>query len=144
MAEDKVELVDAETLQHAIAIGPSLLKEKAIPTTTASTGLHHDSAGVSWITTDEEDELVFKECDGDVFCDGSCFFSTHSRLAAAGWACVQVDSEGNLLKAMYGCVPAHIEQTAVNAKHCALVCAASAIETRAQIACDCAAVVNGW
>ena len=136
--------MEDETLQYAVETGPSLLTDMAIPTTIANTRMPCQKTLEQWITSDVSETLFFEERHGDIYCDGSCFFPTHPKLAAAGWACVQVDCEGNLIKALYGCVPAHIEQSAVNAEHCALVCAASAIESTATIACDCAAVVDGW
>ena len=79
----------------------------------------------------------FSPADGDVFCDGSCFLPSHPLLAHAGWSCIQMDSEGQLKKALLGCVPAHVEQSAVNAEHTAAVHAASAAAAPLVLKFDC-------
>ena len=55
--------------------------------------------------------------DGFVYGDGSCYNSNIKGLSRAGWAFVQVDSEGNLLRAIYGCIPSALPQTSLCAEH---------------------------
>ena len=64
-----------------------------------------------------EDGNEFKPENGYIFGDGSCYSPTNRMLSRAGWAFVQVDGEGNILKAIYGCVPAAIVQTSLAAEH---------------------------
>eukprot|EP00973_Karenia_brevis_P038002 5239915-Karenia_brevis.AAC.1 len=110
---------------------------------------HRETAGPRWKIAgqpiqEDEDASKFNAADGPVYIDGSCLHPSHPWLAAAGWACVQVDGEGNLVKARYGCVPAGFQQSAVNAEHTAMVYAACNVSGSTSLICDCSAVVDGW
>ena len=63
----------------------------------------------------------FRPEDGRVWLDGSCEDSSDPFLARAGWAAVQINEQGIVSKAMYGNVPGHIQQSAVNGEHLALL-----------------------
>ena len=61
----------------------------------------------------------FATKDGPVFGDGSCLNGPYKSLARAGFAVAQVDSEGQIIRAIFGCVPAHLPQTALAAEYAA-------------------------
>ena len=54
--------------------------------------------------------------DGEVFGDGSCFNSSYPELARAGFAIVQLDNNDQVLKAIFGCLPANMPQTSLAAE----------------------------
>ena len=60
---------------------------------------------------------VLSPDNGPVYGDGSCFQSNLGPFSRSGWAFVQVDPAGNVLRAMYGCVPAAIPQTSLAGEH---------------------------
>ena len=95
-------------------------------------------------TSRPEFEDAFRAEDGHVYTDGSCFYSSCKDLAHAGWAAVQIDSEGQWTKALYGCVPDAFSQAAVVAEHVAVVFVAGNAADALELKCDCAAVVNGF
>eukprot|EP00972_Heterocapsa_arctica_P098323 14509558-Heterocapsa_arctica.AAC.1 len=43
----------------------------------------------------------FKPSEGPVYTDGSCFEGNWGNAARAGFSAVQIDDEGNLIKAIY-------------------------------------------
>ena len=53
----------------------------------------------------------FKPQDGRVYTDGSCFFPTQTALAVAGYAVVQVNPEGEIIRAVFGPVPWFLPQS---------------------------------
>ena len=55
--------------------------------------------------------------------DGSCLFPKYEPLSRAGFSVVQVDPQGNLLKAIYGCVPATMSQDSLSSEMAAISCA---------------------
>ena len=57
--------------------------------------------------------------EGDVFGDGSCLFSNCRPLSRAGFAVAQVDNQGNILKAIFGCIPRSLPQTSLVAEYAA-------------------------
>ena len=65
-----------------------------------------------------KDEMLCPE-NGKIFGDGSCLNPSSSSLARSGWAVVQVDPDGYLTRAMYGCVPAGLAQTSLAGEHMA-------------------------
>ena len=60
---------------------------------------------------------------GCVYGDGSCFHSSHSPIARAGFAVVQLNECNEIDKAIYGSVPARFSQTAAVAEHMAFAVA---------------------
>ena len=56
---------------------------------------------------------------GFVFGDGSCMNGAFNDLARAGFAVAQIDSLGQVLKAIYGCVPGSLPQTSLSAEYAA-------------------------
>ena len=57
--------------------------------------------------------------DGPVYGDGSCLNGSYKDLARAGFAVAQVNSEGQVIKAIYGCVPGRLPQSALSAEYAA-------------------------
>jgi len=43
-----------------------------------------------------------------IFVDGSCFFAQFAEITAAGYAALQLDDDGNILRAVWGPVPVGI------------------------------------
>ena len=67
---------------------------------------------------------LLNEGGSKVFGDGSCFHPNVAQLARAGFAVVQVNAEGDILRAIYGCVPRSLPQTSLSAEYAAFLCAA--------------------
>ena len=61
----------------------------------------------------------FNISDGDVFGDGSCLYSNFRPLSRAGFAVAQVDAQGNVIKAIFGCMPRSLPQTSLVAEYAA-------------------------
>ena len=80
--------------------------------------------------------------DGPVYTDGSCFEGSWGLAARAGYAAVQVDGAGNLVRALYAPVPAGCPQTAAFAGHPAVKQAAGHSRMPIEVAADCSPVVK--
>ena len=72
-----------------------------------------------FIDTTEGDDFVLNPQEGFIYGDGSCLFPNVKLLARAGWAIVQLDSQGNLLKAVFGNVPSTFFQDSLTAEFAA-------------------------
>ena len=85
----------------------------------------------------------FRSEDGPVYHDGSCVGgnSTHPRAA---WAAVQVDAEGREIKAIWGVVDKHMEQSANTAEHVGLINALAEAEPGCEFVTDCATISEAW
>ena len=68
-------------------------------------------------------DSTFDPSDGPIYGDGSCFSPDLGPLARAGFACVQVNECGDVIKAVYGCLPASLPQSSQAAEFAALSCA---------------------
>ena len=68
-------------------------------------------------------DCYFHPDQGHIYGDGSCLFPDKDPLCRAGFACVQVCEAGNLIKAVYGCLPGNLPQTSNAAEFAALGCA---------------------
>ena len=79
-----------------------------------------------------EPGTLFDPADGKVYGDGSCYNPASKWLARAGFAAVQVDQGGEVIRAIYGNVPASLPQTSLAAEYLAFVSAA----THASLACE--------
>ena len=71
-----------------------------------------------------EDHWHFDSTQGPVYTDGSADLNDSPQHAHAGWACVQIDDEGAILKAARGAVPCAFEQSSSIAEHIAWYMAA--------------------
>ena len=71
----------------------------------------------------------FQPQDGKLFSDGSCSNPRHASLARAGFALCQIDSEGEITKAIYGSMPRRLAQTPLQGE-------ASAMEVALETAHD--------
>ena len=58
----------------------------------------------------------FSNQDGFIFGDGSCLAPRDPLFSRAGWAIVQVNTQGEVLRAIYGCVPNGMEQSSLTAE----------------------------
>jgi len=85
----------------------------------------------------------FKPEDGPIFHDGSCIAPT-SAHPRAGWAAVQVNDVGMIIKAMWGSVPSWRNQDANMAEHVGLLKAMQEAERARIFYTDCATVSNAW
>ena len=84
---------------------------------------------------------TFSHTNGYIYGDGSCIRPAYPPLARAGWAIVQVDPMGVLLKAAYGTVPRRLEQDSLTSEHCAFSAAAD-LGDKAIYLGDCQEVVS--
>ena len=87
------------------------------------------------------DEMLLPE-NGKIYGDGSCLNPSIKGLARAGWAIVQVNEDGDVIKSIHGCVPAMYAQTSLAAEHMAFWVAFEN-SARGIYAGDCADVL-GW
>ena len=83
---------------------------------------------------------TFHPDQGRIFGDGSCLSPHKGPLARAGFACVQVCEAGDILKAVYGCLPASLPQSSQAAEFAALGCAFDCSEGAAYVG-DCSNVI---
>ena len=85
----------------------------------------------------------FRPEDGPVYHDGSCVGgnSTHPRAA---WAAVQADADGKEIRAMWGVVDKHMEQSANTAEHVGLINALAEAEPGCEFVTDCATISHAW
>ena len=67
--------------------------------------------------------------------------STHPRAA---WAAVQADADGKEIKAMWGVVDKHMEQSANTAQHVGLINALAKAEPGCEFVTDCATISHAW
>ena len=79
---------------------------------------------------------------GPVFSDGSCVPHVEPALARAGWAVVQIDSAGKLVRAVLGPVAAEWPQTAQAAEYAAAQAFATFADPGSFLVSDCLGVVN--
>ena len=86
---------------------------------------------------------VFRPEDGEVFGDGSCFFSncSNSNLSRAGFAVGQFTPDGEVVKAIYGCLPKYFPQNSPAAEYIAFATFLDNSETGSYVG-DCAEVIN--
>ena len=84
----------------------------------------------------------FNGADGPVYWDGSCFHPSNDILARAGWAAVQVNQDGTLLKAVYGNVPANVGQSANAAEHMGAITSLDLAASPLRLRGDCLEVVR--
>lgn len=89
------------------------------------------------------DWAKFSPEDGPVYHDGSCVGgnSTHPRAA---WAAVQTDTNGKEIKALWGVVDEHMEQSANTAEHVGLINALFEAEPGCEFVTDCATISQAW
>jgi len=86
--------------------------------------------------------VSFNLDDGKIFVDGSGWNPT-STVPRAGWAAVQIDADGAVLKALWGTVPPGKVQHANMAEHMALCKAANgAAAPGMEVVSDCQGVVD--
>ena len=85
----------------------------------------------------------FVPADGEVFSDGSCLHPRHGPLSRAGYAAVQVDSDGNIIKDLYGCVGRNLPQTPLGSEFAGLS-AALDNSLGCTLVMDCQAVISSW
>ena len=57
---------------------------------------------------------------GEVFGDGSCTHPSDPPLSRAGFAVCQVNSDADLISAIFGCIPRNLPQDSLTAEHTAL------------------------
>ena len=84
---------------------------------------------------------TFAPSDGEVFLDGSCLFSNTAPLARAGFAAVQINAEGDVLRGLYGCLPASMPQTSLAAEYAAFATFLDNIDRGAFVG-DCQEVID--
>ena len=83
----------------------------------------------------------FSDC--EVFGDGSCANPSIPELSRSGFALVQVDSEGNLQKAVYGTLPPQYPQDPLAAEYAAFA-AAYQLSSRVTYVGDCSEVLRAF
>ena len=105
----RANLVKAATVERAHTMGATLLTNKGIPVSTHKIIPLKEEAVVWWVDgggkAHSEGWSQFDSRDGKVYCDGSVSNPTHSHIAAAGWACVRIQQDGSVIKALVGTLP---------------------------------------
>ncbi len=67
----------------------------------------HQAPGEHWVCNDGDRAGHLQ---GEIFVDGSALWPASGRARRAGWAAVVVDPMGNVLRAVYGAVPWHVDR----------------------------------
>ena len=62
----------------------------------------------------------FDPVDGEVFSDGSCLRPRHEPISRAGYAAVQVNDNGDIVKGLYDCVGRNLPQTPLGSEFAGL------------------------
>jgi len=104
----------------------------------------HPHAGLGGgVTKITEPWTPFDPRDGPIYPDGSCIGPSggHPR---AGFAAVQVDGGGKLLRGVWGSIPFGWNQEANTAEHYAIAKAEELAKAGCKVLTDCATVVKGW
>ena len=85
----------------------------------------------------------FSPADGEVFGDGSCFFSncSNSKLSRAGFAVGQFAPNGDVIKAIYGCLPRYFPQNSLAAEYIAFATFLDNVDSGIYVG-DCEEVIN--
>ena len=84
---------------------------------------------------------LFTEESGKVFGDGSCLHPSVRAFARSGFSVVQINNQGEILRAIYGSVPASLPQTSLSGEYAALS-AAFDVCSGATFVTDCAEIVR--
>ena len=128
-----------EVVQAAIQAGPqSILYTRGL----ATYKFNQNDVLKDSRTGCTENWTPFDPEDGEVFHDGSCF-DGGSCVGRAGWAAVQINDEGNLVRGMWGNVPPDLEQTANYAEHYGFLVAAHDALPQCDFTTDCATIKGG-
>ena len=141
MVEARAKRALGETLfNDIIAAGETgLMGTRCIAPQPISRSLPSDTQIIRTINMYEGDTFD----DDDVYGDGSCSFPTVSVLRRAGFALVQVDPEGALVRAVYGTLPPHYPQTPLAAEYAAFS-AGTELCRNANFVGDCAEVIRSY
>ena len=113
----------------------------------SAAALWNKPGGYSIGESGSHDDIEIDDCkseDGEVYFDGCREDSKDKELAGAGWAAVQISDDEKLAKVMFGAVPCHLEQSAGNAEHLALLMGGTRIRDKNVGVFDCQAVISGW
>ena len=84
----------------------------------------------------------FLKKDGKVYGDGSCLHPNCKPLCRAGFGLVQVDSNGDVIRGMYGSVPAPLPQSSLSGEYSAFCTAAACSEKGCTYVGDCQEVLD--
>ena len=151
---------DANLLRGELVSGDLVAKAKAAgPASPLFNRAWFEHPQGYWAPVASDGELQFETLEGQAFCrvedpsgwglsgcifsDGSAFPSPFMGLARAGWALVQVDSEGFPRRRAWGPVWAPLPQTAISAEWCAEAVAAQMVnEAGTTLTLDCQAVLS--
>ena len=88
-------------------------------------------------------DTIFDARDGEVYIDGSCSGPTWFTLARAGFAIVQINQQGDIVRAIYGSLPSRLPQNSIQAEGASLVVAFE-MARRCKAVSDCQAVIDGF
>ena len=87
---------------------------------------------------------LFDPADGGVYGDGSCLNPASKWLARAGYAAVQVNQEGDVIRGLFGNVPSAFPQTSLAAEFVAFANAATHASVGCEYVGDCQAVLSSF
>ena len=91
-----------------------------------------------------EDGDTFCVTNGYVFGDGSAFHGAHPQVARAGFSVVQINGEGEILRAIYGSVPRYLPQTSLAAEYAAFYIFAVNTDAATTYVGDCEDVISNF
>ena len=83
------------------------------------------------------------DSDIHVFADGSCLYPSHKPLSRAGFAVAQVNAQGDVLRALFGCLPASLPQTPLNGEYAAFLACLENVYKGTYVG-DCQAVISAY
>jgi len=105
----------------------------------------------SWVARANEVECFPEDCelnedfflaDNPVFVDGSCFFALFPEITVAGFAALQINKDGQVLRAIWGPVPQGIVPTAAMGEHMAAKWAVRLSTKGRKLVIDCLSVIK--
>ena len=129
-----------ELFSKILAAGPhSLMANRCLHPDVVCQTQPSDSAICEFINFSPGDKFD----NGFVFGDGSASNPAHPEIARAGFAVVQINEEGELLRAIYGCLPRHMPQTPLAAEYAAFFMFATHVSIATYVG-DCVDVLTNF
>jgi ribonuclease HI len=130
----------AEVRREAKKAGPeSWLYERGLGTKVVHPMANMGSRSITYTNGWE----MFRPEGGPIYTDGSCIDPSGS-MPRAGYAAVQINDQGDIIRGLWSSVPSPWPQEANTAEHIALFHAFEHAQPGCRILSDCMTVVKGW
>ena len=99
-----------------------------------------DLLQIEYINMQPDDK--FRKQDGKIYGDGSCLYPNHKPLSRAGFVVVQVNSEGDVIRGIFGNVPSPLPQSTLAGEYSAFCTAVAHAEEGCVFVGDCQEVLS--